>query len=64
MYTDGTGLQIHSIQGGSDNTAPFPHNHPYINSCKLQLDEISTAATYVGMHGYVGMVLCYHCHLV
>ena len=36
------------IQGGSDNTAPFPHNHPYISSCKLQL-EISTAATYVGM---------------
>ena len=19
------------IQGGSDNTAPFPHNHPYIS---------------------------------
>ena len=37
------------IQGGSDNTAPFAHNPPYISSCKLQLAEISTAATYVGM---------------
>ena len=34
------------IQGGSDNTAPLPHNHPYISSRKLQLAEISTAATY------------------
>ena len=31
------------IQGGSDNTASFPHNHPYISSCKLRLAEISTA---------------------
>ena len=37
------------IQGGSDNTTPSPHNHPYISSCKLQLAVISTAATYVGM---------------
>ena len=37
------------IQSGSDNTAPFSHNHPYISSCKLQLAEISTTATYVGM---------------
>ena len=32
------------IQGGSDNTAPFTHNHSYISSRKLQLAEISTAA--------------------
>ena len=37
------------IQGGSNNTTPLPNKYPYINSCKLQLSEISTAATYVGM---------------
>ena len=36
------------IQGGSYKS-PFPHNHPYISSCKLQIAEIPTAATYVGM---------------
>ena len=36
-------------KGDSDNTAPFPHNHPCISSCKLQFAEIFTAATYVGM---------------
>ena len=43
------------IQGGSYSTAPFPHNHPYISSCILQLDEISTAA----LDGFVAMLLCY-----
>ena len=37
------------IQVGCDNTAPFPLNHLHINSCKLQLAEISTATIYVGM---------------
>ena len=31
----------------------------------IQLVDISAAATqYVYRDGYVGMVLCYHCHLV
>ena len=50
---DGTGLQSTHIQGGSDNTAPFPRNHPYISSCKLQLGEISTAAKLL-MYSYRG----------
>ena len=37
------------IQGGSDNTMPFPLNHPYISTCMLQPAQMSTAATYVGM---------------
>ena len=36
---------VYKVQGGNDNTAPFPHNHLYISSCKL----ISTVATYVGI---------------
>ena len=39
-------------KGRMDGTAPqsaHTHNHPYISSCKVQLDEISTAATCVGM---------------
>ena len=34
------------IQGGNDNIAPFPHNHPYISSWMLRLGKI---ATYVGI---------------
>ena len=37
------------IQGGTDNTVLFTHNHPYISSCKLQLSEVSSAVTYVGI---------------
>ena len=42
--------KVHLL-GGSENTAPLLHSHPYIpvSSCKLQLAGISTAATYVGM---------------
>ena len=34
------------IQGGSDNTAPFTHNYPYISRCKLQHAVVSSAATF------------------
>ena len=39
------------IKGGSDNTAPFTPNHPHIqlSSYKLQLAEVPSAASYVGM---------------
>ena len=50
------------IQGGSDNTALFPHNHPYISSCKLQLNKFLLQL--VLRDGYVGVVLCSPCHLV
>ena len=54
-FRDGTGLQVPcTYASGSNNTAPLPNNHPYISSCKLQLAEISTAATCA----YVGMVMC------
>ena len=44
--------KIH-IQGDSDNTTPFPHIT--ISSCKLQLAEISTTATYVYRDGCLGI---------
>ena len=47
---DGIGPQsTHTVQGCGYKTAPLQHNHPYISSCKLQIAEISTAATYVVM---------------
>ena len=39
------------IQGGSDNTAPLPNNHPYISSCKLQLAEFY--CSYSCMYGWL-----------
>ena len=34
--------------------------HPYISSCKPKLRKLSlTAATYVGMHGYVASLLVF-----
>ena len=44
-------------------TAPFPHNHSYISSCKLLLAKYFYCR-YLCRDSYMGMVLCYHCHLV
>ena len=47
---DGTSLQdTHTKWQLVITQHQFPNNHPYISSCKLQLAEISTPATYIGM---------------
>ena len=43
------------IQGGSDNTTPFPHNH----SCNFQLTENSTAAASTYEH-----LVCVPCRII
>ena len=53
-------FKVH-IQGGSDNTAPFPHSHPYTSSCKLQLAEISTAGMVMWEWCCVITTTFYHC---
>ena len=52
--------KIH-IQGGSGKTTlSFPHNHLYISSCFTSECNFQ----HLRRDGYLGVVLCYHRHLV
>ena len=48
------------IQGGGDNTEPFPHNHTLHASYNL----LKIYCSCLSRDGYVGVALCYRRHLV